>query len=459
MEPSKGRKDVGTMRNFLPRKLSPLALVATALLTLMVVALGPATGAQTASAGGVAGQVLDAAAKKGAGSVNWPSFRFDTALSGYNVSEKVISSSNVSGLTTAWTESVTGAVQVAPAVVDGVLYVAASNGFYALSATNGAVLWSHPGFFGRSSPAVSDGVVYVTGEDGNLDAFNTTVNSTNCSGSPVTCNPVWTAAVGGAGTIAQSSPTVSGSMVYVAAGYDFFAFNTAGCAAAVCLPAWKAAHNPANGESPVSGGSTPAVVGSVVYVGGFGGLYAYSAAGCGAATCSELWHGNASSGADTNSVTSSSPAVVGGVAFIGAGNNLDAFSTGCSGTCQPLWSFSTGAEVDSSPAVANGRVYIGSAGKLYAVSTSGSLLWTATTAVGDTSSPVVANGVVYIGAVHNLLAFSGAGTIRCSGSPVTCSPLWSAHITDSSFASPVVVNGVVYQGQGINGLYLTAFKR
>lgn len=430
------------MRNFLPRKLSPVALLATTVLTLMA----------GASAGGTAGQ-------KGTGSVNWPSFRFDAALSGYNASEKAIGSTNVSGLAPAWTESVTGAVQVAPALVGGVLYVAASNGFYALDATTGAVIWSHPGFFGRSSPAVSGGVVYVTGEDGNFDAFSTTVSGTNCSGSPVICNPVWTAAVGGAGTIAQSSPTVSGGMVYVAAGYDFFAFNTAGCGAAVCPPAWKAAHNPVNGQSPVSGGSTPAVVGNVVYVGGFAGLYAYRAAGCGAATCSELWHGNASSGADTNSVTSSSPAVAGGVAFIGAGNNLDAFSTGCSGTCQPLWSFPTGAEVDSSPAVANGRVYIGSAGKLYAVSTSGSLLWTATTAVADTSSPVVANGVVYIGAVHDVLAFGAAGTLRCSGSPVTCAPLWSAPITDSSFASPVVANGVLYQGQGINGVYLTAFKR
>jgi len=50
---------------------------------------------------------------------------------------------------------------------------AASNGFYALSATTGVVLWSHPGFFGRSSPAVSGSVVYVAGEDGNLDAFST----------------------------------------------------------------------------------------------------------------------------------------------------------------------------------------------------------------------------------------------------------------------------------------------
>jgi outer membrane protein assembly factor BamB len=390
---------------------------------------------------------------------NWPQFRFNSALAGTNRYENVVSPSNVSGLTRAWTDSVSGAVNVAPAVVNGVVYVPANNGFYAFNASTGALLWSHPGvFFGRSSPAVANGAVYAAGADGNFYAFSTKVSSADCSGKPVTCNPLWTAAIDGASTAAQSSPTVAGGTVFVSAGYNFYAFNASGCDAATCSPLWTAAISPGNGQSPVSGGSTPAVVGGVVYVGGYQGLYAYNANGCGAAACNPLWHGDSSTTGQDNSVGSSSPAVVGGVAYIGAGNNVDAFSTACTSTCQPLWSYVTGGAVNSSPAVANGRVYIGSGdGNLYAFSTAGALLWTATSA-SDSISPAVANGLVYIGSYHNVYAFSAAGTTGCSGTPKTCAPLWSAPITDTSFASPVIVNGTLYQGEGINGEYLSAFK-
>jgi outer membrane protein assembly factor BamB len=386
---------------------------------------------------------------------NAPMFHFNAARSGLNPYENVISPSNVSGLAKAWTDTVSSTVGTSPAVVNGVAYVAAQGGFYALNAATGAVLWSDPGiFFGQSSPAVVGGVAYAAGVDGNFYAFK----ASGCGAA--TCKPLWTAAIDGAGSVAQSSPTVVGGVAYVSAGYNFYAFSASGCGAATCKPLWIAALSPTNGESPVSGQSSPAVVGGVVYVGGYEGLYAYSttvsSAHCSGnpVQCSPLWFGHAVRAGLAYTVYSSSPAVVGGVAYVGAGGVLFAFSTSCTSTCDPLWSFPTGNQIGSSPAVANGRVYIGSQdGKMYVLSTSGALQWTAATRTADSSSPTVANGVVYIGANQNIDAFNATG---CSAA--TCSPLWTAPVTGASFASPVVVNGMVYQGETSNGQFLAAFK-
>jgi serine/threonine-protein kinase len=387
---------------------------------------------------------------------NSPQFRFNAALSGANPYENTINTTNVSSLTHAWTDNLSNSVNSSPAVAGGVVYAAASGGFYAFNATNGLRLWSDPGAsFNQSSPAVSGGVAYAAGVDGKFYAFK----ASGCGGA-TTCQPQWTATIDGAGSVAQSSPTVAGGFVYVSAGYNFYAFKAAGCGAATCKPAWTAAISPSNGESPVSGQSSPAVVGGVVYVGGYQGLYAYDAAGinkCSGTpkTCQPLWFGNTVRPGVTDTVNASSPAVVGGVAYIGAGRALYAFSTSCSSTCGPLWSFVTGNEIDSSPAVASGKIYIGSEdGHMYVLNTSGVLQWSAATATGSNgSSPTVANGVVYIGAYQNLDAFTAAGC----GTP-TCSPTWTAPLTGAFFSTPVVANGMVYQGEITNGKYMEAYK-
>lgn len=394
---------------------------------------------------------------------NSPQFHFNAARTGVNPYENVISRSNVHRLVRAWTDSISNSVNSSPAVVDGVAYVSAGEGFYAFNASTGKRLWSDPGiFFDQSSPAVANGMAYAAAVDGHLYAFSTKVSRAHCSGTPVTCRPLWTAAIEGAGSVAQSSPTVVNGTVYVSAGFSFYAFRASGCSPAhTCKPLWTAAPIPnTGGESPVSGQSSPAVVGGVVYVGGLKGLYAYSATGrsnrCSGTpkTCTPVWTGEAARSGVTNADFSSSPAVANGVAYVGAGNDLFAFSTTCSGTCHPLWSFPTGQQIGSSPAVANGRVYIGSEdGKMYVLSASGHLLWSAATTAADSSSPAVANGLVYIASNHHIDAFSANG---CSAA--TCKPLWVAPLTDSGFASPTVVNGMVYQGETANGQYLAAYK-
>jgi eukaryotic-like serine/threonine-protein kinase len=65
-------------------------------------------------------------------------------------------------------------------------------------------------------------VVYVGSFDGTLYAYDATGN-TDCSGTPKTCAPVWTATTGAR---ILSSPTVANGMVYVGSSdYNFYAFG------------------------------------------------------------------------------------------------------------------------------------------------------------------------------------------------------------------------------------------
>ena len=161
---------------------------------------------------------------------NWAEFHFDQANGGLNPYENVIGPANVSGLTTAWTETgILASVGSSPAVSGGVVYLGSTAGnLYAFSAagTTGCSgtpksctpLWT--GTTGQiyfSSPAVSAGVVYVAATDGKFYAFSS-AGTTGCSGTPKTCTPLWTAPIAGSGTTGQSSPAVSGGVVYVGAG-------------------------------------------------------------------------------------------------------------------------------------------------------------------------------------------------------------------------------------------------
>jgi outer membrane protein assembly factor BamB len=378
---------------------------------------------------------------------NWAKFHFDATNSGANPYENEISPANVSGLKTAWSESSTSSIASSPAVYNGVVYVGAQfAGLKAYSASGGTLLWTGTtaAQIHTSSPAVVNGVVYVAATDNKLYAFK----AAGCSA--VTCQPLWTAAIGNNSNDDQSSPTVANGVVYVASGSTLDAFSTTSHALL-----WSAPN--------VSDGWAPAVVNGVVYIGGGGvpaGIVAFSAngtTGCSGTplVCKPLWVG------DAGSTAISSPAVVKGVVYVGANTNLYAFSaSGCgTTTCQPLWHSGLSNFVSSSPAVANGVAYITSAdGNFDAFSaSSGALLWTAVIGGADNSSAAVANGVVYVGAHGLLYAFKATG---CSSA--TCHPLWTApnpgggNETDSSSA---VANGMVYIGQwNGGGPYFAAYK-
>jgi outer membrane protein assembly factor BamB len=315
----------------------------------------------------------------GLASCDWSQFRLVASHSGDNATETAIGVGNVSTLRVDYTAAV--------------------------SATT-------------SSPAVAAGVVYIGSVDKKLYAFDAAGN-TNCSGSPKTCAPLWTAATGGE---IDSSPAVVNGTVYVS--------------------------------------STDGI------------LYAFDAAGntsCSGApkTCAPLWT------APTGSFIASSPAVIGGVVYVGsATHNLYAFdaagNTNCSGmpkVCAPLWTGPTGDIIASSPAVANGLVYVGSDdGSLYVFDATGTTncsgvpkvchaLWTYNSGGSVVSSPAVVNGVVYAGdAFAQVSAFDAAGNTNCSGTPKVCQPLWATNLNSQQgiFSSPAVAHGTVYIGDQCN---------
>jgi outer membrane protein assembly factor BamB len=419
---------------------------------------------------------------------DWAKYGFDLDNSGYNPYENVIGPANVSGLKKAWTAATDNTIWFSPSVAGGVVYVNTEDKLYAFSAagTTGCSgtaktckpLWTAAitGDVQSAAPTVANGVVYVAANYTNknkLYAFSA-AGTTNCSGTPKTCKPLWTAATNG---YPDSAPAVAGGLVYIGSSngklYAFSAAGTTGCSGTpkACKPVWAGA----TGEY-VS--SSPAVVNGVVYVVA-DKLFAFSAAGTtncsGTPTvCKPLW-----TGATPGDVGDGSPTVANGVVYTsGEGlGKLAAFSaagtTGCSGTpkvCQPLWTstFPGSTVAGTSPSAANGVVYVGgNDGKLYAFSAAGTTgcsgtpkactpLWVGAGSWGIDSTAAVANGLVYVGAANSrLYAFSATGSTGCSGTPKVCKPVWTAITFDIGYnvSAPVVVNGMVYVGSADTKLY------
>src|SRR5262249_10560771 len=115
-----------------------------------------------------------------------------------------------------------------------------------------------------SSPAVWAGVVYVESgsTQGTLAAFDAT-GIVNCSGSPKSCTPLWTASIGSSFGIFPT-PAIADGTVYVGAPngtlYWFDAAGTNGCSGApkICTPLATA--------TPGGSLSTATVTKSIVYV-------------------------------------------------------------------------------------------------------------------------------------------------------------------------------------------------
>lgn len=409
---------------------------------------------------------------------DWTSFRYSPDNAGSSPDTAITKEAVQRSMRLNWTAPLGDYTSSTPAIANGVAYIGADNGKFAAFDAVGAAncsgtpktcapLWTATttARYLRSSPAVSDGVVYVGAGDGKLYAFDA-AGSKNCAGTPRTCAPLWTATLG---RWVFSSPTVVNGVLYIGAADQYngdklyaFATDAANCSGTpkTCAPLWSAdTHGEVRGS--------PAVVDGVVYVGS-GQLYAFDAAGtrnCAGApkTCTPLW--SASVGGGDYGI-STSAAVVNGVVYVNSSDlNLYAFDaagrTNCTGspaTCAPLWTAETHGAIYSSPAVANGRVFIGSSwNHLYGFDAAGisncSGAPKVCTPVLDGqlggqvfSSPAIANGVVYIGDTFGLYAFDAAGQTNCTGTPAYCHPLW--HITSGGGvdSSPVVANGYVYVG-------------
>lgn len=380
----------------------------------------------------------------------WPMFGFGPNHARVNPVISPLNTSNVGTMILKGTGATRGSVVSSPAVVPGGI-------------VNGRLT----------------GVVYVGSLDGKLYAFDQFGGTTNCTGTPKTCTPLWT---GIAGSGVGSSPAMANGVVYVGSDdHQLYAFDSAGSTnrtagpPKTCTALWT-------GTTGGLVASSPVVSNGVVYVGSFDSkLYAFDAAGttnCTAGppkTCSPLWT------ATTNGSVFSSPAVASGIVYVGsADHHLYAFDAAarvnCTGgpptrTCLPLWAAATDSEVRSSPAIANGMVYVRTADTMYAFDATGTVnctggpptktctpLWTGTTGPIELSSPAIENGIVFIGSIDgNLYAFDATGRMNCFGGPPTktCTALWAgtttANVAVSS--SPAPAGTVVYIGSNDGKLY------
>ncbi len=342
---------------------------------------------------------------------------FDPQHTHVNPYEKILNSTNVSGLVEAWKAPTGNSIGSVPTVANGVVYVSSSDGkMYAFNADTGQVLWTTPtgSYYLGSAPTVAGGKVYIGSFDHMLYAFDARTGAT-----------LWSAPTGDR---IGSSPTLFNEVIYI--GSDdgkLYAFNASTGANIWIVP---------------TGGSirsSPAVFNGVVYAGSDDHkLYAIKAE-----TGGTLWT------VRTEGRVRSSPAVVNGIVYVGSEDHKLYAVKADTGVI--LWTASTGDSIFSSPAVSNDVVYIGSNnGELYAFNaTGGTLLWTASTGDSIFSSPTIANGVLYIGSNdHKLYAFNASGCRKTS-----CLPLWTVSTGGIIRSSPTVANGVVYVGSEDHNLY------
>jgi hypothetical protein len=326
-----------------------------------------------------------------AGGCDWTQFGYGSGHDGYSP-DSTITPANVSSLALQFTLSTgAGGDITGEAEANGVLYAV----FYP----------------GAASPVT-------------LDAFSAN-GTTGCSGTAVTCTPLWSAPLGMAtnGESSSGKIAVVNGVVYVGGGPGLEAFDANGqtnCAGTptVCQPLWQASVDWNYGTPTVSQGS--------VYVTSGGSVEAFDASGktncSGSPTvCSPLWTAPVS--ADSATVT-----VGGGKAYVvssagGSNGSIVALSatgtSGCSGTptvCSPLWQYPLNQSV-------GGQTY---------VTQSGSTIYVGT--LEEVSA------FDFTGSVE---AFDANGVAHCSGTPAVCSPLW----TDSNYASggpPLVGDGAVF---------------
>ena len=147
-------------------------------------------------------------------SAEWPRYLHGVDRNGVNPDESTISRTNVGTLTEQWSWSDENAAPSEPSVVDGVVYVAWTNGVVrAFDATTGSVSWSFTFDDNdpiQGSPAVADGMVFIGAGHGMFHALDATTGA-----------PVWSVDVGEG----PQSPAVVDGVIYVATRYAVVALD------------------------------------------------------------------------------------------------------------------------------------------------------------------------------------------------------------------------------------------
>jgi hypothetical protein len=432
---------------------------------------------------------------------DWTMYRGDSGHTGAVV-ETRINVDNVGSLREAWSTGSTG-IYPAPAIANNKLLVVHGGhadgylGAYDAAGSQGCAgspkvcgpLWTAPIPSGQP-PAVAGGVVYVAGGGDSWTVFGRVfavdaAGEVNCSGTPRTCAPLWTAPTPGGWL---SPATVAGGRVYVSGSessanvlYAFDAAGNQGCAGTpkVCTPLWTADGGPPSVGGSTQLGRTPAVANGRVYVlGEDKKVHVYDAAGTQGCSgtpvkCVELFTIDLPLGAAEIPIVVQnrlyqSERDVGTHVFDAAG------SAGCAGTptsCSPLWTYPDAVV----SAVSGGVAYAsGSNGRLLAFDATGvngcsgapktcEPLWTSSV---DARDPSVGSGVVYAkasvlecdivcAAFRHVYAFDATGNVGCGGVPKQCAPLLDIPSTtvDSSNPSLIfdleVANGTLFASENV----------
>lgn len=136
----------------------------------------------------------------------WTQMGFDERNWYFNPNETTLSVDNASQLTVKWTFEVAGFPPGSPLIVDGVVYVMATGGTYAIDLETGKELWSRTDISGTSSLAFADGALYAHSNGATLFRLD-----------PKTGQNVWGPAktYDMAGCDGTSSPVIAGNLVLV----------------------------------------------------------------------------------------------------------------------------------------------------------------------------------------------------------------------------------------------------
>jgi outer membrane protein assembly factor BamB len=305
-----------------------------------------------------------------------------------------------------WNRESHGAIEISPAIVNGVIYASASNNLYALNASTGETIWSVNNG-GQTSPIFADGIVYTGAYCGT--AYNASTGA-----------EIWSI---GTREFFSDTIAVSDGYFYTVAEHENFHARNATTGAVI----WNSSYAV---DFPF-----PAVANGYIYIAFNASLHAINAY-----NGKELWSARLGWG---------SPAVSSGCVYVG-GDDYNLYCLNAL-TGQTIWNYSMKSLVSFSPAIAYGIVFAGSTdGNAYAFNAStGKKIWNCTIATDAdysriSSSPAVADGAVYISVDDGRV---------CAIDAYTGDKLWSYSVQtgyDSLGAQihflawPAIANGNIY---------------
>ena len=350
----------------------------------------------------------------------WTQFGYAYTKSGYNPTETVLNTSNVSRLKPVWHKTVASTMNGTPIVSATTVYALGWNGdLSALRRSDGTVLWTTSlggTELAQFAPALYGNVVVVP-VDGAGSWWMVGLNAT-------TGATIWKRALAGE---PFAEPTTYGDNVYFATGDYLYDLNAATGAVRwreLLTPDPTAYYPGIFGPVAVSGGGQFVVAASLD-----GWLYELNAK-----TGALVWKIKVGLG-----IYRGGPAIYNGIIYVPESRTeeehvgFDLVAVKVSDH-HVLWRVYCGEATQVTPGAGAGSVFVGGKDSLLRAfdATTGALKWSAQTSGWTWGSPVLANGVVYITTDGALEAFNG----------LTGKMLFRT--TSVKWASPVVLDGRVY---------------